>query len=290
MNAHDQRPRRRAKWLVIVTTVLASVVSTSPAAAGGATVLRGKVDARVVGGTPTSISSVPWQVAIVDRSNPNTYDAQFCGGSIVGARWIVTAAHCVTDVPRSQMQVVAGVTRLSTAPASARRDVLEKVVHRYYDPFTNSRDIAMLRVSGPDFPVSWRIRINGWTSGPTVGTPYGIAGWGWDGSAYPDQLHSATVQDMAGPNGPCGAYGAAYRPARMLCAGVPGGGRDTCSGDSGGPLWFTPADGIPTLAGVTSFGNDCALASYPGVYTRVSDNVGFITYRAPNARVYKSTP
>jgi len=50
---------------------------------------------------------------------------------------------------------------------------------------------------------------------------------------------------------------------------------DTCQGDSGGPLMaFVNNSWI--LGGITSFGHGCALAGYPGVYTRVSSFVTFI--------------
>lgn len=51
----------------------------------------------------------------------------------------------------------------------------------------------------------------------------------------------------------------------MICAGYQEGQRDACEGDSGGPL---VCDGL--LAGVVSFGNDCALPGYPGMYADVT--------------------
>ena len=53
----------------------------------------------------------------------------------------------------------------------------------------------------------------------------------------------------------------------MLCAGQAG--KDSCQGDSGGPLVIDDG-GIKKQAGVVSWGIECGLARYPGVYTRVS--------------------
>ncbi|EAU77992.1 AGAP012842-PA [Anopheles gambiae str. PEST] len=52
---------------------------------------------------------------------------------------------------------------------------------------------------------------------------------------------------------------------QMFCAGYKQGGQDTCRQDSGGPF---VAEG--KLIGVISWGHECALAGYPGVYARVA--------------------
>jgi trypsin len=58
----------------------------------------------------------------------------------------------------------------------------------------------------------------------------------------------------------------------MICAAVPGGGKDACNGDSGGPLVVGGQ-----LVGIVSWGLSCALADYPGVYSNVATLKSFIT-------------
>ncbi|XP_017868139.1 PREDICTED: trypsin beta-like, partial [Drosophila arizonae] len=78
--------------------ILLSVV----ACAFGAAIPEGllpQLDGRIVGGTPTSISSFPWQISL-QRNGGHS-----CGGSIYSSKIIVTAAHCLQGVSASSLKV-----------------------------------------------------------------------------------------------------------------------------------------------------------------------------------------
>ena len=65
--------------------------------------------------------------------------------------------------------------------------------------------------------------------------------------------------------------------AQMFCAAAPVDGRDTCPGDSGGPIVRKLPDGRIVQVGIVSFGiGDCGKAALPGVYTRLSLYIDWI--------------
>jgi secreted trypsin-like serine protease len=45
-------------------------------------------DNRITGGFPAARGQVPWQGALIING------AWFCGGSLISALWVLTAAHC----------------------------------------------------------------------------------------------------------------------------------------------------------------------------------------------------
>lgn len=64
----------------------------------------------------------------------------------------------------------------------------------------------------------------------------------------------------------------------QICAGVLKGGKDTCGGDSGGPLQVAIGNEcVFSIIGLTSYGSTyCGGKNSPGIYTRVSSYVGWI--------------
>lgn len=66
----------------------------------------------------------------------------------------------------------------------------------------------------------------------------------------------------------------------VICAGLREGGKDACQGDSGGPF-MCPNPNNPLqwfLAGIVSHGEGCARPNEPGVYSKVSSYLEWISY------------
>ncbi len=245
--------------------------------------------APIIGGNLASITDVPWQVGILgapaddsDLDNPygSAWGNQFCGGSIISEDWVVTAAHCVVDenggVVQPPLWVFAGSADLYDFSGDHEYLVDEILVHPQYGG-GSGYDIALLHVADTlplDGTTMAAIALPIAEDGdfwPNYGDEVLVSGWGDTGAEYPTDLYSTTLDVLAEPHYEvCGDYqDYEWNPATEICVGIDGGGQDTCQGDSGGPYAIN-VNGTWTLAGVTSWGEGCALAGYPGFATRVT--------------------
>jgi secreted trypsin-like serine protease len=263
-----------------VRTVITAIAALLPALAVPA-VLPTPASANevVVGGTPTTTNQQPWVVALASRSRFGAgRSGQFCGGVAVGPHTVITAAHCfgtealgVDDWKKlPDLRVIEGRTDLA-GDGGEELGLSQVWVNPAFDSATNANDVAVVTLdqdlpSGSSIPMAQSSD----TADYKAGTEAQVYGWGdtTGRGDYATALRTApitiladTVCEQAYSGGSTGTYA----PASMVCAGAKGGGRDACQGDSGGPLVVAGR-----LVGLVSWGNGCALADYPGVYTRVS--------------------
>mgnify|MGYP002780659522 CR=1 FL=1 len=285
---------------------------------------------RIVGGEPARPGSAPWQAQILSSPTydeaDRAYDATLahddpckihlaermpwelahkCGGAWIGEGWILTAAHCVDNIPGfdgragnvlTDRRLRLGTQNLTVEDGLFAIDAV--VIHGAYTRERKLDDIALVRVA--DDPRIAGFEADGRLAavrpmGPgdrefDPGEELRVTGWGWmgqrdDGEAVtrldsaqrvqrnPADLQQLTLHYLADAR--CDQeYGAFFGPG-ALCAGTLAddgsieAGKDSCQGDSGGPLTREEDGGQRSLVGVVSGGKGCG-AGKPAVYTRVS--------------------
>ncbi|CAK8686586.1 unnamed protein product [Clavelina lepadiformis] len=228
---------------------------------------------RIVGGTASEPHSWPWQVSL----RRSVGGAHFCGATLVGREWLVTAAHCLVGVTRENVKAKVGLHyRVSDSQPTRDMDVKEIYMHPRYDDQTYDFDVALLRLKTP---VTFSDEIS-----PICVPPFThmfhpdqkcwITGWG---SSYKDGPGSDLLQEVEVTimtslicNRPMWYAGKITH--RMFCAGHITGKADSCQGDSGGPLACQErGNGRWFLAGIVSWGSGCGNLFKPGVYTKVTE-------------------
>ena len=251
----------------------------------------------IVGGEEATDGEFPYQVRIYGVQND---DVGFCGGSVIGDKWVLTAAHCVLDVS----EVVVGY---GSADRSATTKIpSEKViVHPAYME-GKAADVALIKLKSQIGEAN-RIGIADEAAEKALVAPGAklvVSGWGalWEVKKdqavmdmlnslpsgkrmqeemeFPQKLHWVEIEAIE-PQECLLAYQDADSQFKVedteICAMQPGKRKDSCYGDSGGPLVVPAADGErPVQVGIVSWGEWCAHETLPGVYARVSSFKGWI--------------
>jgi hypothetical protein len=231
---------------------------------------------RIVAGGGVAITRFPFQVALYDPRAGSVAGGFFCGGVIIDATHVVTAAHCVIDdetnhvVAPEHIAVLAGASRLSssTQPADAGGAVQDPAAATSFDPSynraTSDYDVGVITLKRPLWSSPTPPAHDGFSAiapiavDPTLAGAYAdpnstttpimatVSGWGDTRAepsgglgSYPSNLQAVRVPLVSSEL--CAAdyadpFSSQPITARMLCAGGQAGGGDSCFGDSGGPL------------------------------------------------------
>ena len=131
------------RHILVLFTVLAGLAFPATASA-------------VVRGANVPAGDAPLVVALLAGASSSAEDWQrvFCGGSLLDARTVLTAAHCAARIPNGGAEVLAGRTNLLDAGGQRVR-VLSVAIHPGFDAVTFRNDVAVLRLAGAlgAFPV-----------------------------------------------------------------------------------------------------------------------------------------
>ncbi|XP_025422741.1 protein masquerade [Sipha flava] len=237
---------------------------------------------RVVGGEDADAAEWCWQVALI-----NSLNQYLCGGALIGTQWVLTAAHCVTNIVRSGDAIYVRVgdhdlTRKYGSPGAQTLRVATTYIHHNHNSQTLDNDIALLKLHGQaelkDGVCLVCLPARGVNH--AAGKRCTVTGYGYMGEAGPIPLRIREAEIPVVSDAECIRKINAVTekifilPASSFCAGGEA-GNDACQGDGGGPL-VCQDDGFFELAGLVSWGFGCGRIDVPGVYVKVSSFIGWI--------------
>lgn len=214
---------------------------------------------RIVGGQETTIEAFPWIVSI------QAFGSHLCGANIISATRLLTAAHCIYDMPVSSLQIRAGSTNSQAGGQFVQ--ITNIIVHPFYNTWTLENDIAIMWIPALNIalPGVATIGLPAQHQAVPTGVLALVAGWGSQCYLCPGTNILRYVAVPIVSNADCNAAFLGGIFPDMLCAGFQNGGYDTCLGDNGGPLTLGGQ-----LIGIVSFAEVCGLANFPSVYVRVA--------------------
>ncbi|XP_072945475.1 chymotrypsin-1-like [Epargyreus clarus] len=231
---------------------------------------------RIAGGAVSGLGQFPFfgGLLITLMHGPTSV----CGSSVLSNTRAVTAAHCWRhhESRGRILTIVLGSTRLFSG--GTRVSTNRVVIHDSYHDSILANDVAMITFNHVAFSnIINRINLPagaatyvGWNA---VAVGFGRTGDGAAGNINNNQvLRHVTLQVIS--NDECRRTFGNVMASTLCTSGA--GGRSTCGGDSGGPLWVSG----PALIGITSFGSNLGCQrGFPAAYARVTSFVAWIRAR-----------
>ncbi|XP_066579302.1 plasma kallikrein [Amia ocellicauda] len=240
------------------------------------------------GGEKAKEGEWPWIVSVFYKSNTDKSYSFICGGSLIGQKWIISAAHCFLDrAPDATNEdknkyvykVHLGTLQTDAIDTNVVMRKLKRIIpHEKYSLNSVHFDIAVAELEEP-------VEMHDLIKNAALEAPNNvdvkdcmIAGWGKTAHNGPLSTHLLTLKVPIVEHLDCvNMYKDIMLSNDVICAGYVTDCRGTYYGDSGGPLMCKVSNAWVQV-GVLSYSDSCP--SYndykPSVFIRVKNYIGWI--------------
>jgi secreted trypsin-like serine protease len=313
--------RREPLWAILLAALVAAMVSLFVFVQGGAAApaADGKYSPYVINGEPVPNGKYPFMsfllITSADGSDAdNRPDVNQCGGSLIDKTHVLTAGHCVfqrgPQAPppqKPEITLTVGRTGLNSDQGQVR-NVKDIDVHplfkalKYAGTVDFRYDVAVLTLSRAVKGIKpIELATSSQNNLERPGRHATLAGWGSTVArtaceqprGLPDRMQEAQLPIVSDSRAEkilrqaqppaCDPQSPStdFVPRLMIAAGA---GKDSCKGDSGGPLFVRTSGndgnnstndddengGKYTQIGITSWGVGCGAVGGPSVFTEVN--------------------